>query len=558
MRFAPPRADGLGSPLAGYALRHQSTAPHRRVAPGTVLVTLCAIAVAVWVAWGFYSWTRVDLEVAGLDDGAILRPLETAGLVVDIELGDADDIEHATIEFDGRPLEGLTQTERGYRWQIEEALPEGFHVLEVRVPRPVLAPAVFRTEFTVDGTAPPLRVPAISEPVAIDEPTRIRGTTERGAEVTVDGEPIDVDDDGRFEIVLRRPHYGPPMVVRAVDAAGIGSVKTVVTPVAYPEVRHVHVRAEDWVDPDVRDEVLSLLDEGKITAVELDVKDESGLVGHVTEVEHAREIGAAADLYDLEEAVELLHDHGAHVLVRIVAFNDTMFGRDAWARGARDLVIQNSDGSMLQRGEGIFLSFAQPEVRDYLRDLVLEVAAMGVDDIMFDYIRRPDGAIDDMRIPGLTTSAEEGIVDFLREMRTALREADRDVYLGAAVFGIAGKEPRGAREIAQDVRMMAPWLDYIAPMIYPSHFGRGEYGLPVPNDEPGPLIERSLVDFQELVADRGTALVPWLQDFSYAGRTYGHAEVRAQIDASCSLGVLNHGMWNARSSYTTSALGRCP
>ncbi|HEX5614431.1 MAG TPA: putative glycoside hydrolase [Acidimicrobiia bacterium] len=523
-----------------------------------IVATFCTLGVAAWIGWGLYVWTRVDVRIEGVTSGAVLRPLQTDSMVVDITFANARDVPHATVRFDGNELADLESSDRGFRWTIEGPLPEGFHVLEVRVPRPILGPAVFRAEFTVDGTAPPLRVPEITEPVAVDAEVRIPGSTEPGSALTLDGEPVEVDDDGRFEIVLDRPHYGSPMLLRAVDEAGIASFTTIVTPVEYPEVRHVHVRAEDWADRQVREQILTLVDERKITAVQLDVKDEAGIVGHTTQVAHARAIGAAADLYDLEEAVELLQDHGAHVIVRIVAFNDTKFGTDAWQRGARDLVVQNTDGSMLERGEGVFLSYAQPEVRAYLTELAIEAAEMGVDDIMFDYIRRPDGAIEDMRIPGLTTSPEQGIIDFLREIRTSLRAADHDVYLGAAVFGLAAKEPRGAREIAQDVRGMAPWLDYVAPMIYPSHFGRGEYGIDVPNDEPGLLIERSLADFQALVAERGTALVPWLQDFSYAGRTYGHDEVRAQIDAACSLGVINHGLWNAVSSYTVSALGQCP
>jgi hypothetical protein len=431
-------------------------------------------------------------------------------------------------------------------------------VLEVEVPRPILAASAFRYPFTVDGTAPRLSLPAHTEPAPLGEPVLVAGSSEPDATVTVDGREVDVDGEGRFSMRLAEPVYGAPLDVRAVDAAGNATRQRIATPVAYPEVRGPHLRAEDWTDPVKRAQVLALADEGKITAVELDVKDEAGVVGYTTQVATAREIGAAGDLYDLRDAVETLHEHDVHVTVRLVAFNDPKFGRWAWDHGARDLVIQTHDGAMLQRNEGIFLSFAQPEVREYLRDLVLEIAATGVDDIMFDYIRRPDGDAADMRIPGLTTSPADGIVDFVREMREAIRDSGHHVYLGAAVFGLTGTEPRGADEIGQDVRAMSAYLDYVAPMIYPSHFGPGEYDLAVPNDEPALLIERSLTDFKELTSARGIALVPWIQDFDFGGKEYGRAEVRAQIDAACEVGVYNHLLWNPTARFTAEALGYCP
>ena len=54
--------------------------------------------------------------------------------------------------------------------------------------------------------------------------------------------------------------------------------------------------------------------------------------------------------------------------------------------------------------------------------------------------------------------------------------------LGASVFGIAATRPD---EIAQDIPRMATVVDYVAPMVYPSHWGPGEYG--VAGSELGPL-----------------------------------------------------------------------
>jgi hypothetical protein len=550
----------LSSPLAGAAIRNPvATRSRRRIATATLVVSACAVALAAWAAWGVYRWTRVEVSVTGLRAGAAMQPAASGALDVTIDLERGQYRDRTEVRFDGTDVtDTIEHTASGFRFVPAEPLAEGRHLLEVEVPRPIFAASVFRYPFTVDGTPPQLSLPAHTEPAPLGDPVHLNGSSEPGAEVTVDGRAVDVDGEGRFSMRLAEPVYGPPLLVRVEDAAGNVTQQKIATPVAYPEVRGPHLRAEDWADPAMRARLLALADEGKITAVELDVKDEAGNVGYTTQLATPRQIGAAADLYDLREAVELLHEHDVHVTVRIVAFNDPKFGQWAWDRGATDLVIQTPDGAMLRRNEGIFLNFAHPEVRDYLRDLVLEVADAGVDDIMFDYIRRPDGAVTDMRIPGLTVSPADGIVDFLREMRATIRDSGHDVYLGAAVFGLTGTEPRGSDEIGQDVRAMSSYLDYVAPMVYPSHFGRGEYGLAVPNEEPALLIERALTDFKALTAARGTALVPWIQDFDFGGKEYGRAEVRAQIDAACKLGIYNHLLWNPSAHFTAEALGYCP
>ena len=69
-------------------------------------------------------------------------------------------------------------------------------------------------------------------------------------------------------------------------------------------------------------------------------------------------------------------------------------------------------------------------------------------------------------------------------------------------------------------------------MVYPSHWGSGEYGVADPVRQPADIVDPSVADFERLVAGSGAAVVPWLQDFSSGGVIYGPAEVRAQIDAA--------------------------
>ena len=100
---------------------------------------------------------------------------------------------------------------------------------------------------------------------------------------------------------------------------------------------------------------------------------------------------------------------------------------------------------------------------------------------------------------------------------------------------------------------MARHLDYVAPMLYPSHWGPGEYDVADPNGSPYEIVRRSTVDFVRQVRGTGARVVPWLQDFSL-GRDYGPAEVRAQIRGARDAGADEFLLWDPAVSYTSDAL----
>ena len=159
---------------------------------------------------------------------------------------------------------------------------------------------------------------------------------------------------------------------------------------------------------------------------------------------------------------------------------------------------------------GGFTNFSNPQVRQYNIAIAVAAAKLGVDDILYDYIRRPDGPIEHDGVPG--SEGRGRAVDRVAspaETRKALRPYK--TFLGASVFGIAATHPE---DVAQDIPMMARDLDYVSPMVYPSHWGPGEYDVADPNSQPYDIVNRSLADFERLVKGTGSRVVPWLQDFS--------------------------------------------
>jgi hypothetical protein len=102
------------------------------------------------------------------------------------------------------------------------------------------------------------------------------------------------------------------------------------------------------------------------------------------------------------------------------------------------------------------------------------------------------------------------------------------------------------------VRRIARNVDYVAPLIYPSHWGPGIFGISDPESEPRRVIAESMKLFNEQVEGTGARVVPWLQDFSLRV-AYGPREVCAQIAGTEDTGVSEWIMWDANVTYTPAA-----
>jgi hypothetical protein len=261
--------------------------------------------------------------------------------------------------------------------------------------------------------------------------------------------------------------------------------------------------------------------------------------------------GAASGHYDAHAAIGELHRLGVRVIGRIVCFLDPQLATWAWESGRSDMIVMQGSGGPLQTdyGPAAFTNVANADVRQYQIDLAKEAIGLGFDEILYDYVRRPEGDTTVMYFPGLQGTPEVAIARFVAETNTQLGVTDAE--LGVSVFGIAATRPES---IAQDIRLLAPHVDYVAPMVYPSHWGAGEYDVGDPLRQPADIVRASVADFGAVVAGSGAAIVPWLQDFSAGGVVYGPVEVRAQIDAALEAGASGYLLWNSGSFYTAGAL----
>ena len=507
-----------------------------------------AIGLLILIVFGvitlFKTIAAPSLDAKGPKDGALLGPAGLAKLRFSAK-GSASDLDHQKWSLDGtqvRPRAGKTLIV--YR---PRRLKDGQHTFEIVATGGFLGASSTKSwTFTVDTKAPKL---TLDQPVISYEskPAVAKGTINEDAVLKANRRRVPIKD-GDWQISYAVPPA--TVLLTATDKVGNSSrwrmPVTVVPREPKEPIRAVHMSADAWASSTLRNGVLQMIDDGKINAVELDLKDESGVIGWPAP--GLNRYGAVREIYNLEDAVQQLHAKGVRVIGRLVAFRDPIAAQSAWNAGKRDEVIQSPDGSLYASDYGGFTNFADPQVRRYNIAIAVAAAKLGVDDILYDYIRRPDGPIDTMTFPGLKGSAERSIASFAAETRKALRPYK--TFLGASVFGIAATHPE---DVAQDIPMMARDLDYVSPMVYPSHWGPGEYNVPDPNNQPYEIVNRSLADFERLVKGTGSRVVPWLQDFSL-GVTYGSTQVCDQIRAARAAGADEFLLWDPEVTYTVGGI----
>jgi hypothetical protein len=311
-----------------------------------------------------------------------------------------------------------------------------------------------------------------------------------------------------------------------------------------PEIRGVHVTAPLASIPGKLDSYLRLRG---LNAIQLDIKDENGEIGFVpSAVPLAKEVGAARAYYRPKAVAKLARQRGVYLIGRIVCFEDPIL-----SVARPELAIHRRDGSVWKNHAG--LGWTNPydrRVWDYLVDLGEAAARAGFDEIQFDYVRFPsDGDVEDMVFPVKTDTPMGWVIpQFAQYASKRLKKLG--VRVSVDVFGLAATRDLG---IGQRPKRLARYVDAVYPMVYPSHYGSGEYDLDDPNAAPRQTVAASLEHFRRELAGSKADIVPWLQDFSY-GRTYTLADVQAQIDAAAAADTRGFLLWNAGGVYTDGAL----
>ena len=295
------------------------------------------------------------------------------------------------------------------------------------------------------------------------------------------------------------------------------------------------------------DEYVALKGYG-LNTLEVDVKDENGKVGFVTPEtpKLARKIGAAEPYYNATTVVDSVHAGGMYLIGRVVVFEDPVL-----SACRPELAVLRPDGSRWLNNGGLgWVNPYDQRVWKYVVGIGAAAAKAGFDEIQFDYVRFPsDGDLS--QIVYRHKRAEPKGTTIARFLRYAsARLHPLGVRVSADVFGLAATHDLG---IGQVPKRIAPYLDAIYPMVYPSHYSSGEYGIQEPDAYPGRTVAHALLDFRRQLKGKATNLIPWLQDFSL-GRQYSLVEVTDQIAAARRQHARGFMLWNPEGVYTREAL----
>jgi hypothetical protein len=349
-------------------------------------------------------------------------------------------------------------------------------------------------------------------------------------------------------VFVRAPGYRAATVTPADLARSAGVVKlTPFTPKA------LYLTVYGVGSKNLREGAMALIRNGSANALVIDLKGDRGIVPYPSAEAQAVNPGArkVTTIPDLAAFASKMHAQGVYLIARIVTFKDNPL-----AAARPDLAVKRSDGGLFRDREGLaWTDPFQADVRAYNIALAVEAARAGFDEIQFDYLRFPDASAR-LRLaqPSNIRTRTAAIAGFLADARRQL--APYNVYLAADIFGyVCWNE--GDTGIGQALDAIAPNVDYLSPMLYPSGFQFGIPGVRNPVANSYAIVRQSLAQAQARLKIPPKHFRPWLQafrDYAFDRRPFDAGEVGEQIRAAADFGSDGWMLWNAGNVYSDTGL----
>jgi hypothetical protein len=296
----------------------------------------------------------------------------------------------------------------------------------------------------------------------------------------------------------------------------------------------------------------------EINALVIDVKDDRGLLLYHSNVPLARAIGADTT-YPMSEGrlrtvLDSLRALRVYPIARIVVAKDPLLAdqRREWAIRRKD----DSTQVWLDKHGKPWLDPTHPEVWKYAAEISAEAVRLGFSELQFDYVRFPDEdrVIEEGRYAHMDGRIRAQVIrDQLGYLRRLVKPLG--VRMTIDVFGLTATDSTDMG-IGQRWEMFVDRADVVLPMVYPSHFAPGTYGLRNPNAKPYETIAHALEDVTRRTQPVANAarIIPWYQDFTLGLPRYRAEQVRAQINSGYASGYPSWILWNPGSRYTVGAL----
>jgi hypothetical protein len=383
-----------------------------------------------------------------------------------------------------------------------------------------------------------------------------RGVPLRGASVWAGATEAVTDAEGSFRIEV--PAGVPALLVKMpgfdrrqvpLDAAQSVALRPRV-------VRAAYLTYYGIAEPKIRDRVLQLVDRTELNAVVIDVKGDRGLIPYRTQVQAALDAGAQGPVIikDFDGMMRSFRERNIYTIARIVSFKDTVL---AAHRPELAIIDGRTRKPWMDNEKLAWVDPFREEVWDYLIAIAKEAAAKGFDEIQFDYVRFPtDGKLSAAVYskPNNASTRLPTIAAFLAKARKEL--GPTGVFVAADLFGYTAFNANDT-DIGQRIEELAPHVDYICPMVYPSGYHLGIPGYRNPVAHPYEVVRESVRLIRQRAQHTPAQVRPWIQDFrdyAFDKRIFGTREIRAQIKGAGEGGAVGWMLWNPRNDYTAEAL----
>ncbi len=293
-----------------------------------------------------------------------------------------------------------------------------------------------------------------------------------------------------------------------------------------------HFLKEEKIKP-----IKDILSNTVVNTIVLDVKTDNGHLLYDSEIFEVEELKNERIKYDTQTLKSFKEEFNIYLIGRVVAFQDPIFSRTYPQSAITDI---STSKPYSQDGQ-YFLDPSDSTSREYILNVALEACLLGFDEIQFDYIRYPDTSYQ-----GLVFDEESNFENRTKNINSFLQNAtnllhDNGCLASADIFGyvLNAKTDNG---IGQYLETIVNTVDFISPMVYPSHYSKGSFGYSYPNNFPYEVVTAALNDgLSRGVQEK--SLRPFLQGFWHSSE-----DVRLNIKAAEDKG-LDWIIWNNSSVY---------
>ncbi|HHV95357.1 MAG TPA: putative glycoside hydrolase [Clostridiaceae bacterium] len=371
------------------------------------------------------------------------------------------------------------------------------------------------------------------------------GTTSIGNPTSPDGKNKDnnIDNDGNKDINNNSKDdniYGPK--IKKPDA-----------------VKAIYLTGWSAGDTGRLNSLLTIAHQTEINSFVVDIKDDDGYVSYASDIPAVKEYDAYKQKYNIDKLITTLHDNGIYVIGRLVCFKDPVLSSKR-----PDLAVKDVSGGLWKDNHKItWLDPYNKESWPYIIDIAKEALSKGFDEIQFDYVRFPnDGNKSAMVFKANDKKKYEVINEFLAYAKSELPGA----IISADVFGIICESPEDTEDIGQYLELIGKDIDYISPMVYPSHYALGQIvnkiTFPKPDLDPYGVVYNSLVKAKNRIAaveGYKADVRPYLQGFTASWlrsgnyQVYGPKQIREQIQAVYDAGYKEWIIWDPANKYPIEA-----